>query len=284
MEEERNTAAQVRDGNSDAASTMMERDISLDSDAEETLTDSEFEEILGKENTNEEGLAVELLRKAMLEAFDENPMGVLQYGPMTGDPKLVEWIRKRMVSAKNAPDEGYMPLELVGSGKGLGLIARTLLGEGDRAFCDEFTFPNGFNSMKNIGAEAVGIPMDDQGMIPEALEKEASKGKGKYVYLIPNFQNPTGITIPLQRRKDLLEVARKYDLIIYEDDPYGDIRFEGEEVPTLISLDPDGRVIYAGSFSKTLSAGIRSGYLYGKKEVIEKISLVKSADKIFCRF
>lgn len=229
-------------------------------------------------NPAAETIPVELIRSCVEEVFDENPMAVLQYGPMSGDAELEKWIVERVTTAKHAPKEGYKALELVGSGKGLGLMPRTLCAEGDRAFCDAFTFPNGFNSIRNVGAEAVGIAMDTEGMIPEALEAEAKKGKGRFVYLIPNFQNPTGITIPLQRRKDLLEVAEKYDLLIYEDDPYGDIRFEGEEVPTMISLDKDGRVVYAGSFSKTLSAGIRCGYLYGKAEVIQKINLVKSAD------
>lgn len=232
----------------------------------------------GMGNPAVETIPVEVFREATIEVFDSNPMGVLQYGPASGDASLAEWIRQRMVSAKGAPSDGYMPLELSGSGKGLSLTVRTLCNEGDRVFYDEFTYPNAFNCVKNAGCRAVGVAMDDQGMIPEALEQEAAKGRGRYIYLIPNFQNPKGITIPLQRRKDLLEVARRYDLFIYEDDPYGDIRFEGQAVPTMISLDPDGRVIYAGSFSKTLSAGIRSGYLYGAADVMKKFDMIKGAD------
>jgi 2-aminoadipate transaminase len=119
--------------------------------------------------------------------------------------------------------------------------------------------------------------MDDEGMIPESLEDAAKSGKGKYIYLIPNFQNPTGITMPLQRRKDLYEVARKYDLLIYEDDPYGELRFRGEHVPAIASFDEDGRVLYAGSYSKILSAGLRVGYLYGNKRITDVIQNVKNS-------
>lgn len=225
-----------------------------------------------------ESIPVERLQQCAAEVFAENPMSVLQYGPMNGDSDLAAWVYNRLTQVKKLPAEGQKVLLLTGSGKALGLVPRTLCAEGDRAFCDAFTFPNAFNSMKNVGATPVGIPMDEKGMIPEALEKEAAKGKGKYIYLIPNFQNPTGMTMPLDRRKELYEVARKYDLLIYEDDPYGEIRFAGETVPPIKSLDTDGRVMYVGSFSKTLSAGLRVGFLYGAQELVGKIASVKSAD------
>ena len=229
-------------------------------------------------NPAAESIPVALLQECAREVFEEDPMGVLQYGPMNGDPELLRWVEERAVAYKGAKKEGNRGLLLTGSGKGLGLVPRTLCGEGDEAFCDAFTFPNGFNSMKNVGARAVSIPGDESGMLPDELAKAAERGKGKYIYLIPNFQNPSGRTMPLERRKEIYEVARNYDLIIYEDDPYGDIRFAGTEVPTFKSMDEDGRVLYVGSFSKTLSAGLRVGFLYGADELIGKIGKVKSAD------
>lgn len=229
-------------------------------------------------NPAEEAIPADLIRTCMEEVMAENLVGLLQYGPMSGDAALMEWVKNRLVSDKGCAPEGNRVILLSGSGKGLSLIARTLCQEGDEAYCDGFCFMNATANMRNVGAVAVGIPGDDQGMIPEALEERARSGKGKYIYLIPNFHNPMGITIPLQRRKDLYEVARRYDLVIYEDDPYGDIRFAGESVPSFKSLDTDGRVVYAGSFSKTLSAGLRVGYLYAPEGLTDKLAAVKTAD------
>lgn len=229
-------------------------------------------------NPARESIPADLLRRCAAEVFEEDPIGLLQYGPSAGDPSLIAWIQDRMVQKKGFPAGGNRVMLLSGSGKGLGLMPRTLCAEGDEAYCDAFCFPNATASMKNVGAVPVGIPMDDQGMIPEALEERARSGKGKYIYLIPNFHNPMGMTLPLQRRQDLYEVAAKYDLLIYEDDPYGEIRFAGEEIPAFKSMDRDGRVVYAGSFSKSLSAGLRVGWLYAEEELIRRFSVVKTAD------
>ena len=205
-------------------------------------------------------------------------MSILQYGPATGDHKLLAWIKNRLVRRKGAPEKGNKAMLLAGSGKGLALVPRTLCTEGDAAFCDAFSYPNSFNCMRNAGVVPIGVPADEAGMIPELLEEKARQTPGKYLYLIPNFQNPTGRTMPLERRKEIYRIAQKYDLIIYEDDPYGEIRFRGEEIPSIKSLDTDGRVLYAGSFSKTLSAGLRVGFLYGPDALIDKLISVKDAD------
>lgn len=229
-------------------------------------------------NPAEETIPVELIRGCVEEVFAEDPVGLLQYGPMAGDQNLAQWIKKRLVEEKGCPEEGNQVILLSGSGKGLSLMPRTMCEEGDEVFCDEFCFPNGPASVLNTGAKVVGIAGDHYGMLPESLEEKAKSGKGKYIYLIPNFHNPMGITIPLERRKAIYEIARKYDLLIYEDDPYGEIRFTGEPVPSFKSMDTDGRVVYAGSFSKTLSAGLRSGFLYAPNELAKKIAGVKVAD------
>lgn len=225
-----------------------------------------------------DSIPVELLQTCVQETFSENPMTVLQYGPMAGDAKLAEWIANRVVTAKGAARENNSVMLLTGSGKALGLVPRTLCDNGDEVYMDEFTFPNAYISVRNVGGVAVGITMDEDGMVPEALEEAAKSGKGKYIYLIPNFQNPTGRTMSLERRKAIYEIARKYELLIYEDDPYGDVRFKGEAVPTFKSFDEDNRVLYVGSFSKTLSAGLRVGYIYGPAKLLARIASVKGAD------
>ena len=225
-----------------------------------------------------ESIPVDILKECAHEAFEENPMAVLQYGPMAGDAALAEWIKQRVITAKGASREDNKVIILTGSGKALGLVPRTLCDEGDEVYMDAFTFPNSYISVRNVGGIAIGIPMDEDGMLPEALEKAAASGRGKYIYLIPNFQNPTGRTMSLERRKAIYRIAQKYNLIIYEDDPYGDIRFTGEDVPTFKSIDVDNRVLYVGSFSKTLSAGLRVGYIYGPTQLIDKLAAVRSGD------
>lgn len=225
-----------------------------------------------------DSIPVEVLQECANEVFAENPLAILQYGPMAGDAQLAAWLKKRVVEAKGASPDNNSIMILTGSGKALGLVPRTLCDEGDEAYVDEFTFPNSYNSVFNVGATAIGIPMDEDGMLPEALDKAAQSGKGKYVYLIPNFQNPSGRTMSLARRKEIYAVAQKHDLIIYEDDPYGDIRFTGEEVPSFKRMDVDNRVLYVGSFSKTLSAGLRVGFIYGPNPIMQKMAGVRVAD------
>lgn len=228
-------------------------------------------------NPAAEAIPVKEILEAAAEVFAGDPMTILQYGPLVGYDKLREWIIDRLVNVKHFPKEGQSVILLSGSAQGLGLAPRTLCSENDEVYTDEFAFTNALNAIKNAGCRLVGIPMDEYGMIPEELEKAAMSGKGKYVYLIPNFHNPTGMTIPLERRKELYQVARKCGLLIYEDDPYGEIRFKGEHIPAFKSFDEDGRVIYAGSFSKTLSAGLRVGYLYGSQKLLQTMQLVKNS-------
>lgn len=227
-------------------------------------------------NPASEAIPVEAIQEAFDHVVHTNPIEILQYGPMAGDARLAEQTVERLVKVRHMPTEGQQILISIGAGQDLGLVPRTLCEPGDEVFMDAYSFTSGINAVRNVGAKAVGIAMDDFGMIPEALEEQAKKGKGKYIYLIPNFQNPTGITMPLERRKAIYAIAAKYNLFIYEDDPYGEIRFTDNIVPTFKEMDTDNRVIYAGSYSKTLSAGLRVGFLYGPKQAIDAIQALKN--------
>lgn len=227
-------------------------------------------------NPASEAIPVEAIQEAFDHVVHNNPIEILQYGPMAGDAHLAEQTVERLVKVRHMPTEGQQLLISIGAGQDLGLVPRTLCEAGDEVFMDAYTFTSGINAVRNVGAKAVGIAMDDFGMIPEALEEQAKKGKGKYIYLIPNFQNPTGISMPLERRKAIYAIAAKYNLFIYEDDPYGEIRFTDNVVPTFKEMDTDNRVIYAGSYSKTLSAGLRVGFLYGPKQAIDAIQALKN--------
>ena len=220
----------------------------------------------------------EAITSAAAKVFSEDPLSVMAYGPLDGDPELRNWCVEYMKNRRNCSSDGQKILMLTGSGKGLALVPRTLCEPGDAVFCEEISYPNATNCIRFAGANPVGIPCDEKGMIPAELKKAISKYNGKYIYLIPTFQNPTGRTMPLERRKEIYEIAKENGLFIYEDDPYGDIRFSGESVSSFKSFDEDDIVIFAGSFSKIMSSGLRVGFLFGPEEVISKIAMVKSGD------
>ena len=230
-------------------------------------------------NPASEAIPVEAIQQAFDEVVHTNPIEILQYGPMMGDDRLREQTVERLVTVRHMPREGQQLLLSIGAGQDLGLVPRTICNPGDEVYMDTYTFTSAIGAVKNMGAVPVAVEGDNQGMGPDALRAaiRRGQGKGRYIYLIPNFQNPTGITMPLARRKAIYEVAAEYGLFIYEDDPYGEIRFTDEIIPTFKSFDVDNRVIYAGSYSKTLSAGLRVGYLYGPQEVIEAIQRIKNS-------
>ena len=142
------------------------------------------------------------------------------------------------------------------------LTTKALVNEGDVVLTEEPAFVGCLNTFRSYGAKLVGIPMEQDGMNINALE-EALKANpdAKLLYTIPSFQNPTGITTSLEKRKKVYELCCKYDIAILEDNPYGELRFAGENVPTIKSMDTEGRVIYAGSFSKVMAPAFRLGFL-----------------------
>lgn len=227
-------------------------------------------------NPAPEAIPVQIIEEAFDKVVHDNPMSLLQYGPMQGDSRLAELTLQRLEKVHHMNLDGQGLIISNGAGQLLGLVPITVLEPGDEVYMDDYTFTSAINSVRNMGGKAVGIKTDADGMIPEALEKAAQSGKGKYIYLIPNFQNPTGITMSLERRKAIYDIASKYDLFIYEDDPYGEIRFSGESIPSFKSFDHENRVLYAGSYSKTLSSGLRVGFLLGPEDVITAIQALKN--------
>lgn len=228
-------------------------------------------------NPCSEAIPAEAIRHMADKVLSENPMKVLQYGAAKGNPEFSAQIVEKLTTEMEFPEEDNDILIVSGSQQGLDMMPRILCNDGDGVYVDEFVFTGALNAMKNMGAVPIGIPMDQDGMIPEELEKAAQTGNGKYIYLIPNFHNPTGITMPTERRKKIYEIAKRYNLIIYEDNPYGRLRYRGEEQECFKHMDTENIVLYAGSFSKTLSAGLRVGFLYGPKALIQKLTAVKGS-------
>lgn len=209
-----------------------------------------------------------------------NPTGALQYGTTDGVPAMKECAKSRAKKV-NAYKESDQILIMTGANQGIDLTAKALINKGDKIIVESPSFIGSLNAFRTYEAELVGVKVDADGMNMEELEKALKDHTDvKMIYTIPTFQNPTGTTMPIEKRRRMLELARQYDVVILEDNPYGDLRFSGEDVPTLKSLDTDGRVIYAGSFSKILSPGMRLGYLVAAPGFCEKIEILKQVNDV----
>ena len=221
-----------------------------------------------------ETLPVKFISDVITKALAENPGLALMYGVTDGYDVLISRLIEKM--QKMGVDMSQNGLMVTSGGQQvIDLAAKTLLNEGDTVVCEAPTFVGGLNVFKSYNAKPVTVEMGKDGLDLDQLEALLKTTRVKLLYTIPTFQNPTGVTMPLENRKRLLELASKYDFIIIEDNPYGELRFSGQDVPTIKSLDTEGRVIYAGSFSKILSPGLRVGWGVGPKPIIEKMVVAK---------
>jgi len=198
---------------------------------------------------------------------------ILQYGTTEGVPELKEFLSKKM-RKYGVPAEPENILLTCGSQQALDLIGKVFINEGDRILVSEPTYLGALQAWGLYGPEFVTCRMDDDGVLIEDVEKALKEGSVKFMYMLPNFHNPAGVTIPLERRKKLGELAEKYDTFIVEDDPYGDLRYEGEDITPLIVLKKE-RVIYLSTFSKTLTPGFRLGWMVAPEFTLEKIMQAK---------
>ena len=209
---------------------------------------------------------------------------VLQYGNTAGYAPLADFLCGWLTPRLARPVTRERLLITSGSGQVCDLLVRATVDRGDYVITEEPTFLGNTNSMRVAGANFITVPVDQHGMIVEQLPQKienvlAAGGKISFIYVIPNFHNPAGCTLSLDRRKQLLEIAHKYGIIILEDDPYRFVRFEGDDLPTLYELDDQECVIYAGSFSKILAPGTRVGWCVGPEAVVRIMTTLKqSAD------
>ncbi|MGB9833130.1 MAG: PLP-dependent aminotransferase family protein, partial [Caldisericum exile] len=204
----------------------------------------------------------------------------LQYGPTEG----IQPLRETIVNLAHKEGIDSVAIENVlvttASQQGLDLVGRIFVDPGDTILVEAPTYVGGLQAFHAVQANFVTVPLDEDGLNTDALQSTlddlANKGiNPKFIYVIPNFQNPAGVTMTLERRKKLLDISHKSNLIILEDDPYGDIYFEGEKLPSLIELDKIGNVIALRTFSKILAPGLRLGWIIADTEVIKKISIAK---------
>lgn len=218
---------------------------------------------------------VEKMKKVTDMVLDENGQKALQYGPTEGYDPLREQIVKRMDVLKIKSKKEDI-LVTNGSQQGLDFTARVFFNEDDVVLCESPSYLGAINAFKAYGPRFIEVPTDKDGMKMDELEKILKENDNvKVAYVIPDFQNPTGRTWSVDRRKRLVELANEYNIAIVEDNPYGELRFEGEIPPSVKSFDTEGRVIFLGTFSKTMCPGLRIGWVCASEEVLNKYILVK---------
>lgn len=222
-----------------------------------------------------EALRDDLVRKYSNEVLEEMGKTVLQYGPHPGYDVPRAEILKFINKKEQLTSEDDDIVITYGANEIMYYVASLLVNPGDKIIVEDPTFVNCLNQYKMLGAQLVGVPVEDDGVDIAKLE-EAMKQGAKFFYTIPNFGNPSGITMSLEKRKAVYELALKYNVLILEDNPYGYLRYRGEHIPSIKTMDKEGIVLYAGTFSKIISPGLRVGYFIGNKEFAKKFIAIKS--------
>jgi DNA-binding transcriptional MocR family regulator len=222
---------------------------------------------------------VNQLAEISVQVMNEMGKEALQYNTTDGFKPLRQQIASRMLLDGSKVTESSI-LITCGSQQGLDFSGKIFLDPGDIVLCESPSYLGAINAFKTYGAKFVEVETDQHGMVVSDLDSKLKfYEKARFIYVIPNFQNPTGRTWSLERRVKVLELAKKHNKIIIEDNPYGELRYEGAVVPSIFSLDTDELVVYLGTFSKTFCPGMRIGWVAASEKILEKYTLVKqSAD------
>jgi len=216
------------------------------------------------------------LKTVMADVLDREGPRALQYSTTEGHPGLREAIARRLNSQLGTAFEAAGILITSGSQQGLDLAGKVFLDDDDEVLCESPTYLGAINAFRAYRPRFVEVTTDDDGMVPTELERAiAGCRRPKLLYVVPNFQNPSGRTWSLERRHAVLEVAARHGLVVIEDDPYGQLCYEGTTPPALASLPGGAAVIYLGTFSKIFCPGMRVGWLAAPREIYEKCALVK---------
>lgn len=227
-------------------------------------------------NPAPEAFPVETVQKIAAEILQENPVLALQYSVTEGYTPLRDRLAVHVKERYGIGQDFDQVLVVSGAQQGICLTAHCLVDDGDTIICESPSFIGSLNAFRSFRSQLVGVEMDDDGINIEKLEAALKANpRTKFIYTIPNFQNPTGITMSLEKRKEVYRLALQYGVMILEDNPYGELRIKGEPVPTIKSLDTEGIVIYCGSFSKVLSPGLRVGYVVAPREIVAKLTVAK---------
>jgi 2-aminoadipate transaminase len=222
---------------------------------------------------------VDEYRRAFEWIFETEPTTALQYGVSEGYMPLREFIAQRMTTAGSKVDREDVFITN-GAQQGLDVVGKLFLNPGDHVVVENPSYMGAIQAFNQYEPDYTVVPMEEDGMQVDALEgllkaDRSGPRKIKFIYALPNFQNPTGRTMALDRRKKLVKLAAEYGVPIVEDDPYGELRYEGEALPSLHSLDTEGLVIYLGTFSKVLAPGFRLGWMAASQKVLGHLMYAK---------
>jgi len=222
------------------------------------------------------------MEQVCMKVLEQDGKASLQYSATDGYLPLREKIAKRSKKLGFEADAKDI-LITAGSQQGLDFSARIFINEGDVIICESPSYLGALSAFKAYQPKFVEIPMDDNGMIIEELEKAlAVNPNTKFIYTIPDFQNPTGKTMSIDRRKRLMELATQYNIPVVEDNPYGELRFEGKIMPSLKCFDPNNLVILLGTFSKIFAPGMRLGWVIASPEILKKYNIAKQGADLQC--
>lgn len=219
------------------------------------------------------------LQQATDQVYQISAESALQYSNSNGFRRLRKILAQRMARRGVSCNADNIAIT-TGSQQSIDLISKMFINRGDTILVEKPTYMSALDVFNTYGANIVGVEMDGDGLRLDALEQALKENpEAKFLYTVPTFQNPTGRTLPVDRRQRMVELARQYDIVIIEDDPYGQLRFAGNPVPAVKSFDSDGRVFYLSTFSKTLTPGLRTGWVVADPAFIKHFTVIKqSAD------
>ncbi|MCD7775677.1 MAG: PLP-dependent aminotransferase family protein, partial [Clostridiales bacterium] len=232
-------------------------------------------------NPAPEAFPIDDVKKITADILQKDPITALQYGISEGYTPLRKTVSEYLKNRYGIGSENDDIIITSGAQQVIDLASKVLVNEGDVVISESPSFIGALNTFRSYNGRLAGVDVDSDGMNMEKLENVLKKEKNaKLIYTIPNFQNPAGVTMSWEKRKQLYALAKKYGVLILEDNPYGELRCKGEDIPCIKSIDTDGIVIYSGSFSKILSPGLRVAFTVAPKEIIAKMTVGKQASDV----
>lgn len=232
-------------------------------------------------NPDTAAFPVEDVRAIAAQILENDPITALQYGVTEGYAPLRTRVSDYMKTKHNIGRDFDSLIITSGAQQVMDLATKALCNFGDTVICETPSFIGSLNCFRSYGVQLRGVPVEADGMNMEILEQKLKENKNvRFIYTIPNFQNPSGATMSLEKRKRLYALAKAYNVLILEDNPYGELRVKGEHLPSIKSFDEDGIVLYAGSFSKIFAPGVRVAYVIAPSPIVAKMTVGKQASDV----